>query len=274
MSGPILRRVSRGIVAANKSRGTDLISAWPIDLLPELNGELTTDSETIEVKAINDMGSPVTYRAKRSAVLKNIKWFGETNRVLPPDVRRGERVDIWQIGNDDRYYWVSEGKDDVLRRLETWAFAISANPDNAKQNDETNTYRWEWSSHDKHITLVTTMANGERAAWIEQYNLEEGYWVREDEKGNSWTFDSTNTDFKFENVDGSIFQIIKEDINLKCKNFNVDADNITVKSKKTTWSNSDAWNLSTGTFGVDAKNSAELKAGGSVTINGSTVAIN
>ncbi|CAH0447968.1 baseplate assembly protein [Vibrio phage vB_VpaM_sm033] len=272
--GPVVRRISRGVVAVNKERDSDIISAWPIDLLPEIDDDLTDAQEVVEIKTIDDMGKPVYYKSKRSAVMKNLKWGGETNRDTSPDVRRGERIEIYQIGDDDRYYWTSAGLDDHLRRLETIVRTCNANPSNDIPNDDTNVYREEWSGHDGHITLVTTQANGEAAAWTRQYNCTDGIYIVEDEKGNIIYVDSVNTDIMIRNAEGTYIQAVKDTINMKCVNWNVDAENIKINSKQTSWSNSDGWTLNTGTFTASAGQSATLKAGGTVTINGSSVAIN
>lgn len=271
--GLVVRKISRGIVAVNKERNSKVISAWPIDLLPELDDDLTDASEIVEIKAIDDFGKTVFYKARRSAVIKNIVWGGDTNRLTAPDVRRGERVNIYQVGDDDRYYWSSCGMDDNLRRLETVIRTVNANPDNNKENDETNTWREEWNAHDGHITLQTTMANGEVAAFTIQTNGKTGVYVVEDEKGNMIYLDSVNTDIAMVNADGTMVQLIKDTINMKCVNWNVDAENITINSKKTTWNSSDNWNLSTKSFNVSAGSSATIQ-GGAVTINGTPIKLN
>lgn len=274
MVKPVLRKISTGIVAMNKERGSKEISAWPIDLLPELDDELTDASRIVNVKAIDSFGNPVVYRVEQSAVIKPIIWIGDTNRYTPPDVRRGERVDIYQVGNDDRYYWSARGQDEHLRRLETVLFGISANPDNNKENSRDNSYFWEWSSHDGHITLQTSQANGEKAAFTFQFDTFKGLLVIEDEKGNTIYLDSVNTDIMFENADGSFIQLIKDVINVKTKTLNVDAENINIKSKQTKWDNSGTWTLNTKDATISATSSATVSGSSKVTVTGGSVFIN
>lgn len=274
MFEPIIKKISTGIVAMNKERGSKEIAAWPIDILPELDDELTDASKIVKIKAIDDSGNVVVYRAEQSAVIKPIVWMGDTNRHTPPDVRRGERVDIYQVGNDDRYYWVSRGADDHLRRLETILWGISANPNNDTENTKENAYYWEWSSHDGHITLHTSMANGEVASFTFQFDTFKGLVIIEDEKGNTIYLDSVNTDIKLENADGSFIQLIKDVINLKTKTYNIEAEQINVKSKNTKWDNENGWNLNSKTIDIAASSTVTVSGSSKATITGGSVFIN
>ena len=63
------------------------------------------------------------------------EWLGDsTNRITPPDVRRGEKVQIFQYSNVDKYYWQTITQPGVnVRKKETIVEAISNTTDEFKR---------------------------------------------------------------------------------------------------------------------------------------------
>lgn len=252
-----LRPISQGIVAENKARDTDMVSIWPVEIIPSLIDDLTTTTVKRETMGIGPegqpldnedyKGSPYAVSVQMSAVIK-AQWLGETNRVTSPDVRRGEQVMLYQAGDSDKYFWLSLGRDDNLRRLETVVYAFNANPDNADADmSRENCYVLEYNTHDKHVTLTTSKANGEPTAYTHQFNTGDGTWTLEDDIGNGMHLDSQEKHFIYRNADKSHIEINKKHIDiyteetifsktetwgLKCDTMNVDAGTINVKAGK------------------------------------------
>lgn len=49
----------------------------------------------------------------------------ESNRRYPPDVRKNEQVFVFNYSDQDKYFWISSGRDDVLRRVERYNISVS-----------------------------------------------------------------------------------------------------------------------------------------------------
>lgn len=97
-----------------------------------------------------------------------------TNHMVPPSVRRGERVEIYRVGDEDKYYWRVLGLDDNLRRRDTIVIAISNTTDEDAVLDFSNTYWLEFSTHSKRVALVTTQSDGEPFGYEAFFNTKDG----------------------------------------------------------------------------------------------------
>lgn len=209
---------SLGIVAVNKTRDTTEIEVYPIEIVPDLADDLVTDTEEVIRQGVGYFEEKIyTTTIKRGSTIP-ATWLGETNRATSPDVRRGEQVRLFQLGDSDEWFWTSLGRDDDLRRLETVVFTVNANPENtdAKPSPD-NTYSMEWSAHDKHITLRTSMANGEHCSYVAQFNLADGRYVVEDSEENHIMMDTKNTHIQLWNKDESYLSLNKKAIVMQSK---------------------------------------------------------
>jgi hypothetical protein len=272
-----IRYIGRGFVAANKERGTDMVEVWPAELMPELNDDLTPATQDLSFTGISCDKKPYRVQLKRGFTLE-CKWYGDKlgNRVTAPDVRRGERVNIYQVGDSELYYWESLGIDQHLRRLETIIETISDIPDNDDTvPDDTNTWTIEKNTHEGHITIRTTQSNGEKAAWTVQIDGADGKVVIEDQKGNHIFVDSVEDHIQLRNAQESFFELNKTNITAECKEtFRLKCKDAIIETETTKWTNGKSWDLNTDTFKVNAGSTAELVAGSSVTIQGSVIKLN
>lgn len=252
-----LYRYSLGMVAENKARDTKIVECWPIELMPDIEGELNTQTTPITSSGVDSDGELYQVTVKRGDSIP-CEWLGRTNCPLAPDVRRGEEVTIYRLGDSNKFYWVSNGRDDNLRRLETQRYewnAFSGNEDITPGQE--NTYSIEVSSHEQHITLHTSMANGEKAGFTTQYNMAEGTFTLEDEKGNYLFLDSVNTIWELRNKDESFLLMDKTNITMRSKDtihlettdFSLKADTVLIDCVTYTMNATDAtttvtnWNL-------------------------------
>lgn len=262
----IHRFISMGIVELNKKRGTGMVYVTPIELVPEISDDIDGSVNDKIAKGIDPL-TDTTYRVSVSyGKAMWCKWYGETNRKTAPDVRRGERVLIWQVGDSDVYYWQSLGRDDHLRRLETVVWTFNANPNNDdKMPSDEDTWSMEINTHDGHATFRTTMKNNEKAMWTTQYNMAKGYFSHEDEKGNVVYIDSVNTDMMFRNADDTFIQLYKDKINLETVTWNAKIDTFNVEAKDI--------NITTNTMDVRCSNSLLGTIGGELGINAGSIKV-
>lgn len=248
---------SEGVVAENKPLSTNDCLVTPYEVFPMMDGDLGDDIYESEVEGVDSFDVPFKLTVKTGTTIK-CKWYQRgSNRHTAPDVRRGERVEIWRFGDSKEFYWVSKGLDDHLRRLETVRFLFNADPDGLGDNPPSpeNSYVFEISTHDKLITLQTSILNGEPFEYVIQLNTDQGYFTIKDDIGNYVTVDSQERSIRLQNADGSFIDLDKENINAYAKgNISVEAlKDIIVKCANLNWNASGAAKFKTGgNFEVEA----------------------
>lgn len=225
------RLVSIGTVASNKPLDTNIISVMPHEKLSFADGEIADKVDTLEYKGKNSSNESVSGTAFVGQTVE-ASWRPEGNRVTAPDVRRGERVELWQFAGNDKYYWKDIALDRNLRRLETVRIQLNANPEVEQSDDPENNYYIEASTHNKTITLETSKKNGEYCTYSLQIDTASGRIVITDDIGNHILLDSKATNIQFTNVRGTQIELNKNDINVNAvDNFNLKAGkNINMKA--------------------------------------------
>jgi hypothetical protein len=205
-----LRVVSIGVAAENKALNSNKIPIWPVEMMPAGDGEIREILTETELSGVDKNNVEYTAKINSSSTL-TASWLPHgTNRVTSPDIRRGEQVLIWQYADVDMYYWTPMGLDDDLRRLETVIYAWSATKDEAVELDlASNMYTLEVSTHGKHITLHTTMADGEPFEYTFQLDTKNGKFFITDQVGNTLTLDSAKTQITAINKDLTEVTLIK-----------------------------------------------------------------
>lgn len=210
-----MRLFSMGIAAENKALDSVELQCWPCELLPMLDGELAPNAQTLQSEGIDGAGNMYTSQVQSDTVV-TASWLSlETNRITPPDVRRGEQVLIWQYGDSDKYYWTSMGRDDRLRRKETLIYAYSNIPDESQDHgslNANNSYMFELSTHNKTITFYTNKNDQEPFAYVLQLDTENGNVIVTDDVGNYIQLDSINTCIELTNKDGTSLKLDKKNI--------------------------------------------------------------
>ena len=249
-----LQPVSLGRVCEDRQRKST-IKVIPIELLPGIAGTVECVQQDLTDEGINARGE--RYSVKLSTVnYVEAQWLSmSSNRRTAPDVVTDEQVLLWQVGDSEEYYWTSLGRDDSYRTLETVIYAIAAT---AEKNDDPldgdNTYFLEISSHDQKILLSTANKNGEYCRYQFVFDLKKGQVRLNDERGNELCLDTRNTKITLRNADQTGIWL--------------DRKNITFMAVE---------NLSAtigGSVEMVAGNDLSLKAGGSMTLQADSIAIN
>lgn len=262
MDPSLFKIISIGYVAGNKKLSSREIQVMPAELVPYLDGELTDATSTISHTGVDADGKKYSTKLEVGNTITATWLQWGSNRVTPPDVRRGERVLIWQYDQVDKFYWTTTGLDDVLRRLETVVWAFSATKDeNTDKLTIDNCYTVEVSTHRKLITVTTSKANNEPFRYTFQINADKGGVVLSDDANNYLELNSGERRWTMKNGDGSILKIDKktiygfaaESIALKTKDYTLEASNsITETTKEATLTASSKITRSTATYAHSA----------------------
>lgn len=199
-----------GKSAVNKEPYTPLLEVFPIETMSYVDGEITDAQETTEAEGEDAFGQSYTESVKSSNTLR-ATWFPfGSNRLTPPDIRRGERVLLWRYADTDQYYWTTTGLDDFLRRLETVVYAWSDTTDESvKKLTIDNSYYVEVSTHKQLVTFSTCKSNGEPFAYKFQFNTKKGIVILMDDIGNYIELDSKERSIVMRNADDSILSLDK-----------------------------------------------------------------
>lgn len=211
-----LKMVSIGYVVENKALNTRRVNCLPVEDAAAIDGEVTFNPQTTTLQGVDANGKQYEVKGTQDASY-DCEWLpGTSNRVTPPDVRRGELVEIFRLGETDQYYWRCMGLRDNLRVLETVIYAFNASPKEGGAGvDISQCYFIEWSAHNKAITLGTSKANGEPFAYTMQYNTGEGTWVNMDDIGNVFELDSSENRLQMLNADGSYVKVERRVVDIK-----------------------------------------------------------
>lgn len=192
-----------------------MLKVTPIEHLTMLDGEL--GSIPIEQEVEGQDANNNSYVSKvTSDTAITADWlvgFGVSNRRTPPNMRRGERVMLFQYADTDQYYWVDLGLDGHLRKLETAVFSWSGTSDEAVDGTQDgNCYSLEISTHTGQITLKTSKVNDEYCSYSLQIDAKNGRFWFIDDLDNEIYLDSAETLIRFKNADQTSFELNKKDI--------------------------------------------------------------
>lgn len=139
----------------------------------------------------------------------------DSNRVYPPDLVKGEQVFVVNYGDTDKYYWLSSGRDDRLRKPERYRISISDSDTVDKELTDDNTYTLEMDTkHHKHILIRTCKSNGEQFAYLIKIDAEEGTIRLCDDTNNEILIDSKEPRVLLRNNKGTLLDLIGEDLNI------------------------------------------------------------
>ncbi|ANZ48206.1 baseplate assembly protein [Erwinia phage vB_EamM_Asesino] len=222
---------SIGIVAEDKARGAERCKIIPIETNFVNPTQVQSIESANEKQHASDNAMDNLQVTTGNAI--TAKWWKfNSNRVNPPDVQKEDYVIILRLGKTDIYFWIDLNMANV-KRLEDAVYAWAADPENQMADDLSNAYVLNISSIDKHITLRTTMLNGEKAAFLFQFDNANGTWQCVDQKGNKYYLNSVEDDLGFENAMLSKVNINKEDMFLYAKkSINLETETLNEKVSK------------------------------------------
>lgn len=244
----LFKRVSIGVVAENKPLGTNIVEVVPIELLPMVDGELKSGTNTDIASTEDGSGQQVEFRVNMSNSV-SATWKGDaTNRFSSPDVRRGSRVELWQYANTDKYYWsILDEPGTCVRKRETVTYVFSNTTDETVTVPTPDTH-WivEVSTHNKTITLKTNDNDGEYTFFNVQFDLKNGFYVIEERDGAKILRNAKEDQFHINTNQGGIIDLTK-------RKLTVDVDDIDFLVKNKTLLTGELFNVTANTTQIDSK---------------------
>jgi hypothetical protein len=171
------------------------------------SGTISNNATKYEATGTNTQGQTYSDAVDTSNTVQ-AEWMPlGSNRVTPPDVRAGERVMLWRMGDSDKYYWVMMMDDLNLRKLETVVYAWNGSPNQSDGTTASTSYFFEVSTHNKMMHLHTSNSNGEVCQFDVQINGGQGVIQMQDDIGNFFFMDAVNRILQMQTADGTILQL-------------------------------------------------------------------
>jgi len=184
--------VSVGIVAKDILEDAVYADIYPVELQPNVSRELSIpDLYTHQVTNALDEVEIVT---SINATLITAKWLpdGDTNRLEPPTICKGEVVVLYKYSDDDKYYWKPLYNQLDLRKLEKRTIVLSNKKSINVPTDEllANTYSFGADTINKLIHLKVNPSDGEYTSWDISIDTAEGILDIIDGKDNQILWES------------------------------------------------------------------------------------
>ena len=211
-----IKFISMGIVAADKPETSKFIEVYPVELLPNVVGEITSAAKSVPRTGTDASGSVYNVTLDVGMSVK-AEWMGSTNRRTSPNVRLGEQVKLYTNSSTGEYWWESSGRDDDLRRLETITWTWNASGVGTDEDIEitpNNHYSFTMDTRNQLITFTTSKDNGEPFLYTFQLNTCDGQFTFKDDVENIIQVDSAATKITLHNKDNSWFTLDKEFIHM------------------------------------------------------------
>lgn len=254
------KRKSIGHAASNLPLDSNMLEVYPVEEMGYADGEINDHRETIEMTGVDADGNEYKDSIQTSNTIV-AEWlpFG-SNRYTAPNVRRGEKVILWQYADVDKYYWTIMGTEPYLRRLETvvWNFSNTRDESTTKL-DSSNSYSVIVSTHTKEITVQTTKSDGESYEYIAKIDADKGIFVVTDDIGNQISIESGERRVSLHNSLGTSIVLDKKNIKMTATDTiemsakNIKSTSITYDITTTTGSlkAAQSYKINSAAFGLD-----------------------
>lgn len=184
-----LKPYSLAIVTRDKAQDDVYIEAQPIERTSDYTGDI--DKSIDEKVTVSNANGVITNTIISKTVKIRAKWLamGASNRITPPNVKKGETVLIYRYSNTDRYYWVTIYNELDLRTTERIVYMISNKSKPGKANLK-QAYYFIADSINKFIKFFTNADNGEHTTYDLEIDTKKGMLIFTDGKGNYYQLDS------------------------------------------------------------------------------------
>lgn len=203
----------QGTAAEDLVDGQNTLTIIVQQLTPGLQGTFGAGKETAEVSSVNQHGTTEKANVQTTNAI-TATWVGQSNRKYPPFVRKGEQVVVTKVGDTDKYYWDSQGRDPDLRQTERYRLEIGATTDTKAAKTEDNTYFLEMDSIAQKVFIRTSKANGEKVTWGLLLDAKNGIACLQNDKNDMFYIDTDQKQVQMSNSSGCAIQIMDKTINI------------------------------------------------------------
>lgn len=266
-----------GIVAQDKAAGSREILVFLQDTRPYDSGELKPVTQKVKFQTNDAQQGAAVGEATESNVVRAV-FKGSAESDMPPDVVKGETVEITQDTNTSTLYWSASGRSTSNRSRERKEMRAANQEGYVKNIDDGNSYVIKIDTlTTKEIRMQTCMSDGEKFAYTIVISPKESKITICDNENNEICIDSKEEHIFMRNKSESIIDMMKKCITIGCH------ENIVLKAEKQIVFDTPCWtNSNTGGDGcmvmnckgmqINAEKSVNIKSASGIGLHGPTEA--
>lgn len=218
---PVKVSLYMGTAAADKDFNSRELKVYITDFLPYLSGKLEATEIKSKVGTEDDRSGGGEGEATQTNTITCTYADLTTNRKWPPDIRKGEQIWVFNVGDSDTYYWWSPGRDDKLRRCEKLRWEVSDDTAFTKELTNDNTFYFEMvtlpdeeGNQVKQITLSTSKSDKEEFRYLFRIDAVANTLQINDDAENMILMESKEKRMFIRNTDGSYMELNKKNATL------------------------------------------------------------
>lgn len=204
-----------GLVLEDKEPGSKDIKVHLEELIPFVEGEV--NPKKMELQVSSDYSEKTYSGTVEASNFVTATYLGtESNRRYPPDVRKNEQVFVFNYSDQDKYFWISSGRDDVLRRVERYNISVSdLSSTSVDQLTDDNTYFFELDTrYNKRVMISTSNSDGEAYKYTFLIDTKDSVVSLCDNNDNEIQIDSKVPRVMMRNNSGSLIDLAQENISI------------------------------------------------------------
>lgn len=238
----VFRRVGVGYAAQDLNDGLHDLEVLNVEWFGYSSGTLDEGVTKLTYTGVDISGKTHEVTVEASITIK-AKWqAAQNNRMVPPRVVKGERVEIYQVSDTDQYYWRSMGVDEHLRKNDSVVLGVANKKERTTEPlDDSNTYYAIIDSKNKVVKLHTGTSDGEPYAYDVQIDTKVGNLLITDDVGNSVHINSSESRVELTNASGStmvlledLFKVVASKVEYVCSSFKINTQGFTLSTNSYT----------------------------------------
>ena len=170
----------------------------PVEVVTDIDTDLTSFKEKHSTSLKDTKGVKARVSVDRTSFLEATWWPAfDPNRATAPNLVMGERVQLWQVGEEDKYYWTSNRGLDPKRNLEDIVYLFSNKEDHNEGLDPgENTVMIVTSTLEQSFRIVTPVNRDEPTKLMVDVNYGKGRIEFTTPDGKRMLYDPANDKFK------------------------------------------------------------------------------
>ena len=195
MAQPIKSKLtiySIGEVSVDKEENSPIINCYPVEFLPNVSGP-TNQSAKASSDVTDSAGNTVTTQLELNTNIQ-ATWLGigQSGRVTPPSVRKGERVLLFNVAGTEVYYWEALATRYDRRKEDKLMTAVNATKD-VGNIDPIKMYYTLMDTFNQKCQFHSSKENGEYTDYDVMVDTKKGNIRWTDGMWNFMTWDSPSS---------------------------------------------------------------------------------
>lgn len=173
-----------GIVVEDIEEGSDIIKVFPLEKILDIEPGDLAKEESLSISVPNEEGEEKII-LKKSKYIK-AKWRSQSqyNRLTPPTIRKGEKVDLYRYSNSDIFYWDSCENNPSLRKTEKVVYAWSVKDTITEDETIENMYSLTIDTKNQYIKLFISANHKEATEYTLEFDAKNGIFKLVDGENN------------------------------------------------------------------------------------------